>query len=486
MGQWLSWTAFAAFASLALHIGIVTAIVLRVLSKRRSTGVSLAWFALVAPFPFFGGIIYLLVGETWLSGRRSRRTAEVAEELKIPLTGMRKRFGVSTRFGHPAAEAIAQLGLKGGMSPAMGGNSIRIHGTASESFDALIEDINNAQHTCDLLYYIWDPAGRVMDVTDALIKAEERGVQCRVMVDAVAGKALLRGTAIHRMRNAGIEVRASLPVNLLRGSLHRVDIRNHRKLAVIDQKIAHTGSLNMADPKFFMKNEGYGAWVDLTARVEGPAAALLDEVFEVDWTMERGDHLPPDLDASTVDRAGEQVVQIVPSGPGQAPDRLFHMLSAAVHGAQERLILTTPYFVPDESFVSGLIGAALRGVDTTVVVPAKVNGPIVSLASHAYYEDLLAAGVRVCLYDRGLLHAKTVTVDDEVAVIGTVNIDRRSFWLNYELSLILHGKEAVQSLVDIQERYVSNSTLLKDSDWVRRSLVRRLAENAAQLFSPIL
>lgn len=482
----MSWTAFAAFASIALHVGVVTIVAVRVLSKRRPTGVTVAWLLLVVPFPLLGGIVYVLVGETWLSGRRSRRNAQVAEELRKPLDLMRQRFGSTSEFEHPAAEAIAQLGTNGGLSPAMWGNRVRVFGTAAESFDALLEDIENAQQSCDLLYYIWHPAGRVLDITDALICAEQRGVQCRVLVDAVAGRGLLRSESATRMREAGIEVRAALPVNILRGSLHRVDIRNHRKLAVIDKKIAHTGSLNMADPQFFKKNEGYGAWVDITARVEGPSAALLDEVFELDWTMEESEHEHPDLDPSLIECVGEQVVQIVPSGPGQAQSNLFHMLSAAVHGAQERLILTTPYFVPDESFSTGLIAAALRGVDTIVVVPAKVNGFIVRYASHAYYEDLLDAGVKVCLYDAGLLHAKTVTVDEDVAVIGTVNIDRRSFWLNYELSMVLHGKEAVRKLIDVQSEYVSKSTPLRETQWIRRNSIRRFAENTAQLFSPIL
>lgn len=486
MGNWLSWTAFAAFASIALHVGVVAIVTVRVLSKRRPTGVTVAWLLLVVPFPLLGGFVYVLVGETWLSGRRIKRNAQVAEDLRKPLELMRHRFGVSRAFEHPAAEAIAQLGIQGGMSPAMEGNRVRIIGTAAESFDALKQDIESAQESCDLLYYIWYPAGRVLEITDALIRAEQRGVQCRVMVDAVAGKSLLRSEWAARMREAGVEIRASLPVNFLRGSLHRVDIRNHRKLAVIDKKVAYTGSLNMADPQHFKKNEGFGAWVDLTARVEGPAAALLDEVFEIDWNMEESKHEHQDLDPASIKRVAEQVVQIVPSGPGQSQSTLFHMLSAAVHGAQERLILTTPYFVPDESFTTGLIAAALRGVDTTVVVPSKVNGLVVRYASHAYYDDLLDAGVRVCLYDAGLLHAKTVTVDEDVAVIGTVNIDRRSFWLNYELSMVLHGKEAVRSLIDVQKVYVSNSTRLGDTDWVRRSSLHRFAENAAQLFSPIL
>lgn len=483
MQQLFTWTALG---TILLHVAIVGGLSLRVLAKRKPAGVSMAWIVLLFSFPIFGAFMYVLVGETWLSGRRTKRTALAAKQLGGPIRELDKRFGAVLEDHHPAAEAIARIGRTSGMSAPLGGNDIELLANADDCFKHLIADIDNATRSCDLLYYIWFSAGRVQEVENALIRARERGVTCRVLVDAVGSKRFLRHDCVHRLRDAGVDVRASLPVNLLRASLHRVDIRNHRKLAVIDDKVAHVGSLNMADPNFFMQNEGYGQWVDLGIRVTGPAAATLGDLFEADWAMDTNDPFQSEINVTETDRTGTQIVQVVPSGPGQEPKALFHILTAAVFGAQRTLTLTTPYFIPDDAFVAGLIGAALRGVEVTVVVPAKVNGPLVRYASMAYYDDLLQAGVKVCLYDKGLLHAKTITVDEDVAIIGTVNIDRRSFWLNYELSLVVHGPEAATSLRALQNQYIANSSLLTDSAWMRRSPMRKLAEQAAQLLSPIL
>ncbi len=483
MPQILSWTALG---SLLLHASIVLGLAIRVLSKRKPTGVSMAWITLLVAFPIVGVCFYVLLGETWLCGKRTRRTAQSAERLVEPVRALDAKFGAEFDDHHPAAVAIAALGRAAAISPPLGGNGVELLGNAPESFQRLIQDIESAGRSCDLLYYIWQSAGRVAEVQRALIRAAERGVHCRVLVDAVGSRGFLRSTSCRQLRAAGVEVRASLPVNFLRGTLHRVDIRNHRKLAVIDDQIAHVGSLNMADPDYFMRNEGFGKWVDLNARVAGPSAALLGDLFEADWAMESSDPVRSQIDPETTQRAGDEVVQAVPSGPGQQPASLFQILTAAVYGATKELTITTPYFIPDEAFASGLIAAATRGVKVTLVVPSKVNGVFVRMASMAYYDDLLSAGVRVHLYNEGLLHAKTIAVDDEIAIIGTVNIDRRSFWLNYELSLVLHGQRSVEALRTIQGRYISQSSRLTDSAWMHRGRTRKLVEHAAQLLAPIL
>jgi cardiolipin synthase len=483
MQQILTW---AAFASAVFYVVLTAGLCLRVLSKRRSTGVSLAWIVLLLSFPLAGAVIYVFVGETWLSGRRSRRTAEGAQQLKRPLDQMKQRFGVSAEIHHHAASAIADLGRSAGLSPPLDGNSVLLFSDADAVFDRIIEDINSAEYECDCLYYIWESQGRIADVESALIAASARGVLCRLLVDAVGAKRFLRSKNAHSLKSHGVQVRAALPVNLMRGRLHRIDLRNHRKVTVIDNRVAYVGSMNMADPKTYQKDEGFGAWVDLTLRVQGPSATLLSELFEIDWAIESSDAFQTQIDSKSIPVCGKDIVQVVPSGPGQQPATIFRIMTAAVYGAQESLLLTTPYFVPDEAFVAGLVSAALRGVETTVVVPAKVDGVLTRLASRAYYDELLEAGVNVCLYEGGMLHAKTLTVDGEVGIIGTVNLDRRSFWLNYELSLVLHGNKIVTELAAAQRAYIDNSSRLSNSKWVHRKWTTRYIENCVQLLSPIL
>lgn len=475
-----------ALATLTLHISIVATVILRLLFRRRPTGVTLAWTALVLSTPYLGALIYILVGETWLCARRSKRAAEAAEKLADPIAELCQLHAAVPDGSCQASHAIARLGLASRFGPALGGNDVEFLESPGSVFDAIIRDIDAAEQSCDLLYYIWQSRGRVLEVEDAIVRAAARGIICRVLVDAVGGRDLLTGPSGSRLRKAGVQLRASLPVNPLRGTLHRVDIRNHRKLVVLDDRIAHIGSQNMADPKHFMEHAGFGAWVDLMARVAGPSAALLGEVFEIDWALEQNVPNPPQLRPRQALAAGEHILQVIPSGPGQSPDTISRILTAAVYGARRRIIITTPYFVPDDAFASGLTAAASRGVETTVVLPAKVNGLLVRLASRAFYDDLLRSGVRVLLYNGGLLHAKTLTVDDSVGVLGTVNMDRRSFWLNYELSLVLHGHHAVSRLAKIQRTFVESSTPVTDTRWMSRNPATRLAENVAQLFAPIL
>ncbi|MFG0307457.1 MAG: cardiolipin synthase [Phycisphaerales bacterium JB040] len=482
----LSEVPWAAVGSVTFHACVAVGLSMRVIARRTSTEVALSWIVLVVAFPVLGAVCYVLVGEPWLSSHRSVRRAGIARQVREPIAQLEGRFGHRALFEHPAARAVGALGHATGISPSLGGNRVEILADADAFFGRLIADIDEASTACDLLFYIWSGGGRVDDVADALVRASERGVACRVLVDAVGGRGLLRSEEGARLRRAGIELRTALPVGFVRGRFSRVDIRNHRKLAILDDRVAYTGSQNMADPRLFMRGSGVGPWVDLMARLEGPSAAQLGALFEIDWAMEDRD----DVDVSGwLDGAaavGDDVVQVVPSGPGQHPSALYRMLAAAVHGAQRRLIMTTPYFVPDDAFVSGLVSAAMRGVETTVVVPAKIDGPLVRLASRAYYDDLLDAGVSVLAYEGGLLHTKTVAVDDDLGIIGTVNLDRRSFWINYELSLVVHAGDAVRDLACVLQRYIEDSVPVCETDWMRRGPVTRFSENVARLFSPIL
>lgn len=482
----LSQAPWAAIGSVTFHVAVALGLSLRVISRRRPTGVSLAWITLLIAFPVVGAVGYVFVGEPWLSRRRSGRSAQIAEGLRAPIAELEASFGSRADPDHHAARAVASIGRATGLSPALGGNRIDMLGDAAAFFDRLVADIDDAEFSCDLLFYIWMPGGRVDEVTAALARAAERGVTCRVLVDAVGGKALMRAGRARRLRDAGAEVRTALPVGVVRGCLSRVDIRNHRKLAIVDDRVAYTGSQNMADPELFKRGSGYGPWVDIMARLEGPAAAQLSAVFEIDWAMEHNREVDVTGWVPRPTPAGDAVIQVVPSGPGQRPSALYRMLAATVHGAERTLTMTTPYFVPDDAFASGLVSAAMRGVETTVLVPERIDGPLVRLASRAYYQDLLDAGVRVLAFRGGLLHTKTVVVDDALGIIGTVNLDRRSFWLNYELSLIVRGKGPVGELGRVLRGYIDQSTPIEETAWARRSRVTRLAENTARLLSPIL
>jgi cardiolipin synthase len=296
------------------------------------------------------------------------------------------------------------------------------------------------------------------------------------------------------MRKLGIEITEALPVGLLRMLFERIDIRNHRKIAVIDHSIAYTGSMNMVDPAFFKASAGVGQWVDVMSRVRGPIARVLGLHLGMDWAVEdrisKVDHASEIIKAieqqGKIEAAGNLAAQVVPSGPDQDEQIIHEMLITLIYNAKTRLVLTTPYFVPSESMLQAMVSAAHRGVRVSLVVPEKIDSVLVRHASRSYFQDLLEAGVELYAYKGGLLHAKTVTADHNVAMLGSVNMDLRSFSINFELSLFVYDSGFMGTLRELQASYIENSNRIEIDEWAKRSLPSRLIENTMQLMAPIL
>jgi cardiolipin synthase len=322
-----------------------------------------------------------------------------------------------------------------------------------------------------------------------LIRAETRGVRCRVLLDSVGSGAFLRSRLARRMRDNGIDVVEALPVGLVRSLFVRVDLRLHRKIVVIDGSIAFTGSLNLVDPQFFKQGSGVGEWVDAMVRVTGPAAKLLEMVFVWDWLIETGETIEGAIPANAGDlpaSAGQAVTQVLPSGPGYRTGTIQQLLLTAMYSAQRELIMTTPYFVPDEAFIGALQAAAQRGVEVTLIVPYRIDSILVRYASRAYNDDLLRAGVRILRFRGGLLHTKSVVVDGETTLFGTVNLDLRSLRLNFEVTMIAYDASFGREVRDLQLRYAEQSEPMDLKRWRQRGRVGRFFENTAQLMSPLL
>ena len=260
----------------------------------------------------------------------------------------------------------------------------------------------------------------------------------------------------------------------------------------VDQHIAWTGSLNLVDPAFFKQDAGVGEWVDAMIRVVGPAASALTTVFESDWAVESGNipgfsqfldqmratEVPPPV--------GDLMVQAVPSGPSYKVANMSHVLLSAVLEAREEVILTTPYFVPDDALFQGLQTAACRGVQVTLIVPQRVDSTLVRYASRSYMADLMSAGVKIQQFTGGLLHTKSLVVDRRFTLFGSVNLDMRSLRLNYEITLMIYDAKFSSQVHHLQRRYLEQSVPIDATAWADRPLLERLKENAAQLMSPLL
>jgi cardiolipin synthase len=310
-----------------------------------------------------------------------------------------------------------------------------------------------------------------------------------VLVDAMGSRSFLRSDMAQKLRDAGVLVKDALPGGPLRPSLMRFDLRQHRKLVVIDGQIAYTGSLNMADPRLFKRDVGVGQWIDAMARIEGPAVEALAISFLSDWYVETADtleELRTTGDAKPQHQKGDVTIQVMPTGPALPRNAVEHVLLTAVYSAREELVLTTPYFVPSEALSLALVAAARRGVKVILIVPAKVDSRLVSYASGAFQGELLEAGVRIAAFGDGLLHTKSVTVDGSHSLFGSVNLDPRSFRLNFEILLAIYDRGFTSQLRDVQQDYIDRSLLLDLDHYRRRSKLRQTAENFARLLGPLL
>ena len=475
------------------HFCLSVTIALRVIYSRRTSSAALAWLTALFAFPILGVITYLLIGEPKLGRERAKRHAE--------LLAFHDAF--ADRFLPPPCEPasetrfrqIARLIQGEARYVPTGGNQTRLLADTDAILRAFTADIHAAQHCCLLAFYIVEGSGRVEAVLEALMQAAGRGVRCQLLADALGSSSFWRSPWPQRLRDAGVEVTEALPVGVLKSLWVRSDLRNHRKILVVDYRIAYTGSYNLVDPHLFKQNAGVGEWVDAVMRCEGPIAQELAAMFYGDWAVENDhnlsatlerlngyvDEMPPRAPAS-----GGSQLQVVPSQPGGDTALVYDVLCNALNVAQERVIISTPYFVPDEALLNTLIITARRGVEVVLILPRRVDSRLVRYASRAYYQPLLDAGVRLKMYDGGLLHTKAVVIDGRFALFGTVNMDMRSFYLNLELSLAVYTPETVAAIGALLDGYLKDSEAVSLKKWQQRRRVQRFIERCVRLVSPLL
>ncbi|MBL0928115.1 MAG: cardiolipin synthase [Phycisphaerales bacterium] len=467
------------------------ALAVRVILRRTPMPTTLSWLIVLLFVPVIGLFAYALVGEPRLGSRRVRRYEELTRQIEEQASELWRHKHVAWTKRDEAFQHLSKLGTTVSGLPPLGGNRVELLSDATDVLAQIARDIDAATAHVHMLFYIWMPTGKSLDVCAALERAARRGVECRVLVDAVGSKEFVGSEPWERMVAAGVRCVEALPVNPLRMLLARIDLRNHRKIAVIDGRVAYSGSQNLTDETFTKR--GKGPWIDTTLRIEGPAAQALQTVFLRDWSLDSGEVLPdidrwmPDLgDPGKVRPPGDTVVHVIPSGPGPQPDAVHQAFLAMLFAAREEIIMTTPYFVPDEGTRAALVNAALRGVAVTIILPDELDAPVVAAAGRSHYDDLLAAGVTIAHHVGGLLHAKTATIDRRLAVVGSANFDVRSFWLNFETTMFIYDRDFAGTLRFLQRSYLDESQALHLAEWRARPAWRRFLDNSAQLLSPLL
>lgn len=446
----------------------------------------LAWFIVLNIVPYVGIATYFLFGEVDIGKRAAGRYTEIFQEisessnhLKGEATAVEDLIDLAYQ---PAFEYAASIN---GFRP-VSGNTARLMPSPQATLDAMIADIDAAKDHVHVLYYIWLDDATGTALAEALVRASARGVTCRAMADGLGSRALIGSVLWRKMEQAGVQLAVALPLsNPLRTLLtSRLDLRNHRKITVIDGRVTYCGSRNSADPEFRIKPK-FAPWVDIMVRFEGPVVAQNQLLFVSDWMAATGDSLISVLDTPLPFSSGFVAV-VVGDGPTERRGATPQLFSNLIACARQTITISTPYFVPDATLVEALRGAAFRGVDVTLIVPARNDSWVVAAASRSYYRNLLEAGCKIAEFEGGLLHAKTFTMDGIVTLLGSSNLDIRSFDLNYENNILLQDESITAAVEDRQRDYLSKSDLVHLSNVLEWSPRRRVWHNVMATIGPIL
>jgi cardiolipin synthase len=464
----------------------VTAII--VVPRNRRPTAAMAWLLAIYFIPIIGVFLFLLIGNPRLP-RKCRRKQERINDY-IHDTSASLDFGTLRPHAPSWFTSLVTLNRNLGAMPLAGDNAAHLIPDYQESLDAMADAIREAERFVHVEFYILQADAATDNFFRALEEVAARGVTVRVLLDhwANRGKPFYKRT-LKRLTGMGAQWHLMLPVQPLRGKYQRPDLRNHRKLLVVDGRVAFTGSQNVTASTYNLrKNIKRGLhWVDLMARIQGPVVASVNAVFLSDWYSETDEVLTDQIDLFDVTSGpGDLDCQIIPSGPGFEFQNNLKLFAGLLYAAQRKIIVVSPYFVPDEAMLLAITTACQRGIHVELFVSEEGDQAIVYHAQRSYYEALLRAGVKIWMYKKPfILHTKSLTIDDEVAIVGSSNMDMRSFGLNMEISMLVRGEEFVRQMRIVEDMYRSLSRELTLEEWEKQPLRSTVLDNLARLTSAL-
>ncbi|NUF50015.1 cardiolipin synthase [Gilliamella sp. ESL0250] len=487
----MQFTSFHALISTLIFLVywlIIVSTTLRIVFKRRPTTYVIAWMLVIYILPLVGVFLYFTLGEAHLGQQRAKRAQKMRPTISKFINRLSDFPDIFTKNVSQVSKPIFQLCKHQTGFDGINGNHIELLSETNVIFDRLIDDINRATSNIEMVFYIWNEGGRADDVEQALIQATKRGVTCRLMVDSAGSRHFIKSNASKRMRDAGITIIEALQVNLLRFMFRRLDLRQHRKVAIIDNYITYTGSMNIVDPRFFKQNKHVGEWVDIMVRVSGPVTTLMGAIYACDWQLETGKYLalPQITDFAEPPEDKKHIMQLIASGPGYMESMIHQVLLTAIYSAQEQIIFTTPYLVPTDDILHAVCTATQRGVEVIIIIPKNIDSLMVKWASRAFFSELLNGGVKLYQFKDNLLHTKSVLIDNQLSLVGTVNLDMRSLWLNFEITTVIDDAEFAQSLSILLQKYLSHSDKISTEKWNQRPIWQRIVERLFYCFAPLL
>jgi len=466
---------------------ILPFVMLFIVPVNRKPSSATAWLLLIFLLPYLGLVIFLLLGSPKLSKRRraeQHTMSELISKLVAEASMQPESAAILNPEIPPRYEPFVKLNASLGHLPAIAGNAVELLPEYNAVFAHIAADIDGAQRFVHVEYFATSRDEETEGIFAALERAASRGVKVRMLMDHLGSRKYPTFKEMQeRLTAAGIEHHISLPLHFFGANYTRIDLRNHRKIVVIDGKIGYTGSQNLIKRNYFRKDAIY--YDELVARVRGPVVAELEAAFATDWYSESGVLLTrqnaPEV-AMELRAAGDVLCQILPSGSGFENENNLKLFTALIHAARKTLVITNPYFIPDDALMTALTSAAQRGVDVTLVNSEASDQFLVSNAERSYYEDLLKAGVKLYRYKAPiLLHSKHITIDDDIAVIGSSNMDIRSFLLNLEVTLICYAPSVVADLRQVEAVDLSRCNVVNLEEWETRSIKVKFYENISRL-----
>ncbi|WP_433585760.1 cardiolipin synthase [Microbacterium hydrocarbonoxydans] len=481
-----AWGLWLAALLVVLDLSIrVTAII--IIPRNRRPTAAMAWLLAVFFIPYIGVLLFLLIGNPRLPRARRRKQDQINQYIHDASEQL--HFGTLRPDAPNWFPPLVEMNQRLGALPISGDNGAHLIAGYQESLDAMADEIRKATEYVHVEFYILQADASTDNFFRALEEVSARGVTVRVLLDHWANRWKPRYRAtIRRLNDMGADWHLMLPVQPLKGRMQRPDLRNHRKLLVVDGKVAFLGSQNVTDSTYNLpKNIKRGLhWVDLMVRIDGPVVLSVNAIFVADWYSETDDILEEIDITSAQQGSGDLDCQVVPSGPGFEVENNLRLFLGLLYAAKEKIMIVSPYFVPDEALLLAVTAAVDRGVDVQLFVSEEGDQAMVYHAQRSYYEALLRAGVRIWMYRKPyILHTKSLTIDDEVAVIGSSNMDMRSFGLNLEVSMLVRGEEFVAQMRDVEADYRALSRELTLEEWMQQPLRSTVLDNLARLTSAL-
>lgn len=479
---WEGW--FLGWFSIFITMSVIFISIIIFLENRHPTQ-TLTWLVVLGSFPLLGFFFYLLFGRNVRKKRLFSRKALLDEVVYLSIEGNIDHM--EEKIGHMGEhqQKLFRLAHKLGKSPISFASETKVLTNGSETFSTIFEALKKATHHIHLEYYIVRDDGIGQQLKDILIERAKNGVEVRFLYDDV-GCWKLSEQYKAELRNAGIAMIPFAPVKfpLL---TNKVNYRNHRKIIVIDGSIGFVGGLNIGD-EYIGMNEFFGFWRDTHLLIQGEAVRSLQLIFLQDWYYMTGQDLLIQTYLSPKLIEGENFggVQLIAGGPDNEWEVIKNLFFSMIVSAKNSIWIASPYFIPDDDILSALRIASLSGIDVRILVPRRPDKKIVYYASRSYFPRLLEAGIKIYEYDKGFMHSKIVIVDNELASIGTANMDMRSFHLNFEVNAFLYKTQSTDQLVEDFIEDIKESRMIEEKDFSNRSIFHRILESTSRLLSPLL